>query len=79
MYKDDGSLYMGHFFNGKAHGSGVYIFSNGSYYNGDFKDNKADSEQATFKSESVSYAGGFKNNAYHGLGNEIGNNYEFNG
>jgi hypothetical protein len=79
MYKEDGSLYIGHFNHGKAEGKGVFIFPNGSYYNGDFIDNKAESNHGVFQSEVVKYTGGFKNNAYHGFGKEVGINYEFDG
>jgi hypothetical protein len=32
MYKNDRSLYIGHFELGKAKGKGVFIFPDGSYY-----------------------------------------------
>lgn len=51
MYKEDGSLYIGHFDGGKAHGAGVFIFPNGSYYKGEFKDNKAEANVGIFKSD----------------------------
>jgi len=31
LYKNDGSLYIGKFSNGKADGKGILIFQNGSY------------------------------------------------
>lgn len=79
MLKEDGSVYIGHFDHGKAQGAGVFIFPNGSYYKGDFKDNKAESQHGVFHSEAVKYTGGFKNNTFHGIGKEIGINYEFDG
>ena len=41
MYKHDGSLFIGHFTHGKAHGKGAYIFNDGSFYRGDFVGNTA--------------------------------------
>ena len=34
MHKEDGSLYVGYFSHGRAHGRGVFIFPNGSFYDG---------------------------------------------
>jgi hypothetical protein len=42
MYKGDGSVYIGYFSHGRAHGRGVFIFNNGSFYNGEFNHNKAE-------------------------------------
>ena len=39
--KKDGSLYIGPFVDGQAHGRGVYIFADGSYYEGMFRNDKA--------------------------------------
>jgi hypothetical protein len=36
MHKEDGSLYVGYFSHGRAHGRGVFIFPNGSLYDGEF-------------------------------------------
>jgi hypothetical protein len=50
MYKNDGSLFIGQFKDGKADGKGAYIFNDGSFYNGDFKNNLAESEKGLYKS-----------------------------
>jgi len=50
MYKHDGSLFIGHFTHGKAHGKGAYIFSDGSFYNGDFRNNSGESENGHYES-----------------------------
>lgn len=39
LYKNDGSVFIGHFNNGKADGEGVLIFPDGSYVNGKFNNN----------------------------------------
>lgn len=44
MYKPNKSLYIGHFYHGKAQGKGAFIFADGSYYFGDFNKNCAESQ-----------------------------------
>lgn len=75
MYKVDGSLFIGHFLNGRAHGVGAYIFADGSFYSGEFVKNQAECEKGQFVSDSLSYVGGFRNNTFHGKGTENGKNY----
>jgi hypothetical protein len=52
MYKEDRSLFIGHFSHGKAHGKGAFIFNNGSFYNGEFQNNKAETSEGEGKYES---------------------------
>lgn len=77
MYKYDGSLYIGHFQHGKAHGKGAYIFPDGSFYNGDFVHNFAESESGHYESDKFTYTGGFKANTFNGKGREKGSSHEF--
>ena len=39
LYKKDGSVYIGEFFNGEANGDGVLIYPNGSYAHGTYNKN----------------------------------------
>lgn len=39
LFKNDGSLYIGQFSNGKAEGQGVLVFKTGAYAKGTFVDN----------------------------------------
>jgi hypothetical protein len=41
MYKKNGSVYVGEFFEGDADGEGHYVKIDGSYYEGKVKDSKA--------------------------------------
>ena len=42
MFKEYDNVYIGYFDHGRAHGKGVFLFSDGSYYSGDFYRNSAD-------------------------------------
>ena len=74
MHKNNGSLYLGYFDHGRAHGRGAFIFENGSYYQGDFNNNRAESENGVYESDEVRYQGGFRNNKFDGKGAERGRN-----
>lgn len=56
LYKQDHSLYVGHFSKGKAEGQGAFIFPDGSYYFGEFRDNFAEGK-GTYRSSQFSYEG----------------------
>ena len=79
MHKQDGSVYMGYFDHGRAHGRGAYIFPNGAYYEGDFHHNTAHSENGKYSSDEMTYEGGFKDSKFDGQCVERGNGYEFRG
>ena len=71
MFKEDGSLYVGYFSHGRAHGRGVFIFLNGSFYDGEFNHNKAETSadsEGRYYSENVEYMGAFQNNTFYGRG-----------
>jgi len=71
MFKEDGSLYVGYFSHGRAHGRGVFIFPNGSFYDGEFNHNKAETSadsEGRYYSENVEYMGAFQNNTFYGRG-----------
>ena len=50
MYKSNGSIYLGHFTDGRAQGRGAFVFPNGSFYKGDFSNNCAETKNGMFKS-----------------------------
>jgi hypothetical protein len=82
MYKEDGSLYVGYFSHGKAHGRGAFVFHNGSFYDGEFNQNRAETSsnaEARYQSEGLKYVGSFLDNTFHGNGVETGENYRFEG
>lgn len=79
MYKPNGSIYIGHFDNGRAQGKGVFIFDDGSYYEGDFNRNVAETQKGIFKSDHLTYIGGFRDNCFDGEATEEGRDYKFNG
>lgn len=49
VYKKNGSVYVGHFRDGKAEGLGLFVFPDGSYYEGEMMDNIAESPKAYYK------------------------------
>ena len=79
FYKKDEALYVGYFQNGKAEGTGVYVFPDGSYFEGFFKNNQANCTDGEFQSDKILYKGGFQNNKFHGKGTEHGPAHKFEG
>lgn len=79
MYKSDGSLYVGSFKKGKAHGLGAFIFANGSFFQGAFEDNQACCEHGLYQADGFKYNGSFKNNCFWGKGREEGPKHSFEG
>lgn len=79
LYKNDGSLYIGKFSNGKADGKGILIFQNGSYAQGVFSDNFF--KEGEFSEEGFKYVGQFKDNYFDGNGDQtnIKDGYQFQG
>lgn len=63
MYKCDGSIYIGEWKLGKAHGHGVYIIKDGSYYEGNFHHNSADGE-GKYVWGTFEYVGNFIGNKF---------------
>jgi hypothetical protein len=70
MFKADGSLFVGHFVDGKAEGDGLFIFKDGSYFEGKLHENMTDCMQGKYYSKDLKYEGGFKANTFNGEGKE---------
>lgn len=79
MYKPNGSIYIGYFDHGRAHGKGAFIFEDGSYYEGEFYKNYAETQKGIYKSDLLTYTGGFRENTFDGEACEEGRDYKFNG
>lgn len=79
MYKSDGSLFVGTFIKGKAHGLGAFIFPNGAYFKGKFDNNQASCQNGYYEAEDFKYSGGFRNNRFEGMGKEEGLKHTFEG
>ena len=63
MYKEDGSLYVGHFKSGVADGQAIYIMPDGSYYEGMIISNFAEGK-GFYQNKDLSYTGEFHKNAF---------------
>ena len=79
MYKENGSVYIGHFEHGKANGKGAYVFPDGSFYQGEFRHNVAETANGKYHSDENVYEGGFKENRFTGKGVEQGKNFRYEG
>ena len=65
---DDGGSYEGEFYNEKAHGNGLYIFSNGDQVDGEFKNGIPNGWATMIKSDGSKYIGEFYQGEFHGEG-----------
>ena len=65
---DDGGSYEGEFYNEKAHGNGLYIFSNGDQVDGEFKNGIPNGWATMIKSDGSKYIGEFYQGKFHGEG-----------
>jgi len=65
---DDGGSYEGDFYNEKAHGNGLYIFSNGDQVDGEFKNGIPNGWATMIKSDGSKYIGEFYQGKFHGEG-----------
>ncbi|EAR97722.2 MORN domain protein (macronuclear) [Tetrahymena thermophila SB210] len=64
---EDGSKYIGQWFNNKQNGIGVAIYKNGDRYEGEFVDGKQCGQGYLYTKRTI-YAGQFYNNMYFGKG-----------
>ena len=55
MIHEKGSVFVGYFIEGKAHGPGHFVWSNGDYFDGDLVDNLA--QQGIYQSKQFKYEG----------------------
>ena len=65
---DDGSSYQGEFYNEKAHGNGIYIFSNGDRVEGEFNNGVPHGWAKMIKVDGSEYIGEFYSGEFHGEG-----------
>ena len=65
---DDGSSYQGEFYNEKAHGKGLYIFSNGDSVDGQFNNGVPHGWAKMVKVDGSEYVGEFYSGEFHGEG-----------
>ena len=71
MTYQDGSTYLGHWYNGARHGRGTYTFANGSVYFGEFDNDRMHGSGVLTWSNGTRYVGAWKNGQRHGPGKEF--------
>ena len=71
---DDGGSYEGEFYNEKAHGKGVYMFSNGDRVEGEFNNGIPHGWATMIKADGNKYVGEFRSGEFDGEGTYFASN-----
>ena len=71
---DDGGSYEGEFYNEKAHGKGVYMFSNGDRVEGEFNNGIPHGWATMIKADGNKYVGEFRSEEFDGEGTYFASN-----
>jgi hypothetical protein len=71
LYKPDGEVYEGQWYNDRPHGKGRLIMRNGDVYIGEFYEGTIHGYGKYTSLEGYSYEGGWANNAKHGSGRDV--------